>query len=243
MEVEYPLCQSILQPTICSTFSGDNDCTMDGGSNIRFASRYYNRLSALLFLAIYYNRLSAVLYSVWRYYNRLSALLYLSILLPTSRSTKLPLCSVWRYCTPDYPMCSILPGAATSDYLIIRLSALICMAILQTTICCALLCLAVLQATIQSTDNRSGLYRDRTNNYLLCCSLSRETTNDYLRCSTAYLALLQLTTRSTCRYYNRLSALPIIRYVGVLPFLLGIWLSYFLQLYGLYIESIVWKLD
>jgi hypothetical protein len=76
--------------------------------------------------------------STCRYYNRLSALLYLSILQLTTRSTDFPRCSVWRHTTTDYP-----------NY---RLPALICMAILQTTICCALLYLAMLQGTIHSTD-------------------------------------------------------------------------------------------
>jgi hypothetical protein len=80
--------------------------------------------------------------------NRLSALLYLVILLPTIRSTDFPLCPVWRYTTPDYPMWSTLSVDSTADYLICRLSALICMAILQMTICCTILCVAILQPTI-----------------------------------------------------------------------------------------------
>jgi hypothetical protein len=81
-------------------------------------------------------------------YNRLLALLYLAILLPTIRSTDFPVCPVWRYTTPDYPMCSTLSVDSTADHPIYRLSALICIAILQMTICCALLCPAILQPTI-----------------------------------------------------------------------------------------------
>jgi hypothetical protein len=58
-------------------------------------------------------------------YNRLPALLYLAILLPTIRSTDFPLCPVWRYATPDYPMCSTLYVDSTAIYPIYRLSALI----------------------------------------------------------------------------------------------------------------------
>jgi hypothetical protein len=79
--------------------------------------------------------------------------------------------------------------------------------ILHLTILCALLCLLILHGPSNLPTIRSNLYGD--------------TTND---CHPLF---------STCPYYKRLSALPIIRYVGVLPFLLGIWFSCFLQLYGL----------
>jgi hypothetical protein len=49
-------------------------------------------------------------------------------------------------------MGSTLSRDATSDYPFYRLSALICTAVIQSTICCALLYLAVLQETIHSTD-------------------------------------------------------------------------------------------
>jgi hypothetical protein len=52
----------------------------------------------------------------------------------------------------DYPMRSTLSVDSATDYPIYRISALICMAILQTTISCPLLCLAILQPTNQSTD-------------------------------------------------------------------------------------------
>jgi hypothetical protein len=59
---------------------------------------------------------------------------------------------------------NIQSGDDTSEYPIYRLSALICMAILQTTICCALLCLAILQATICGALLCLG---DGTSNFLL----------------------------------------------------------------------------
>jgi hypothetical protein len=59
----------------------------------------------------------------------------------------------------DCPLCSPLlssplPVDSTSDYLVYRLSALRCLAILQPTIRSTLLYLLLLQATIQSTDCR-----------------------------------------------------------------------------------------
>jgi hypothetical protein len=96
--------------------------------------------------------------------------------------------SVWRYTTPDYPMCSTLSVDSTTDYPIYRLCALVCM-------------------------------EDSTNDYLLCCTLSHETTTDYLRYSTiSGVTTTDYPLCSTCRYYKRLPALPIIRYAGVLHF-------------------------
>jgi hypothetical protein len=126
-------------------------------------------------------------------------------------------------------MRSALPVDILTDHP--RLSSL---AILQPIVFCTLFYLALLQATI-----RSDLYGDTANDYLLCSTLSRATITDYLLCTT-------LSGGATSDYpIYRLSALPIIRYVGVLPFLLGICLSYFLQLYGLGVDSIriVWKLN
>jgi hypothetical protein len=94
-------------------------------------------LSSTLSCDTIYNRLSAVLCYVWCHYNRLSALLHPSILHPTIRSTDYRLCSVWRYTATDYPMCSTLSVDSTNDYPIYRLSALICIAILQTTLLCS----------------------------------------------------------------------------------------------------------
>jgi hypothetical protein len=68
-------------------------------------------------------------------YNRLSALL----------------CLLSSDTAADYLRCSTLSGDDTSEYPIYRLSALIYMAILQTTLYCDLLCLAILQATICGT--------------------------------------------------------------------------------------------
>jgi hypothetical protein len=143
-----------------------------------------SRLSAILCLSILQptfctalssdilEPLSAVLYSVWR-------------------SANFPLCPVWRYTTPGYSMCYALSVDSTADYPIYRLSALICMAILQMTICRALLCLAILE-----TD------------YLRCSTMPGVTTTDYPLCS-------------TCRYYNRLSALPISAMLEFCPFSLA----------------------
>jgi hypothetical protein len=80
---------------------------------------------------------------VCRNYHRLSALPT-----PTTgiRSTDYPLCSGWRYTTPEYPMCSTLPERYCN-----RLSAVICLSILQPTIRSALSG-NTLQPTIQSTD-------------------------------------------------------------------------------------------
>jgi hypothetical protein len=81
--------------------------------------------------------------------------------------------------TNDSLLCSTLSRDTTTDYPIYRLSALICMAILQTTLCSALLCLAILCTT----------------EYLQClynvwCQYNRLPALCY-----------------TCLYYNRLSAL------------------------------------
>jgi hypothetical protein len=74
--------------------------------------------------------------------------------------------------TTDYPLCS----------------ALLWMAILQTTFCCALLCLAILQPTIQSTDT--------TNDYLLCSTMTRDTTPTFCD-ALLYLAMQQAIICST----------------------------------------------
>jgi hypothetical protein len=114
----------------------------------------------------YSNRPSAVLFSVWRYYNRESAQLCLPILQPTIRSalsghtpTDYPLYSACRYynrlsalpniscvlystmsaitSTTDYPLCSETATAASFRSETERLSAQLCLAILQPTIRCA----------------------------------------------------------------------------------------------------------
>jgi hypothetical protein len=123
--------------------------------------------------------------------------------------------------TKDYLLYSPLSRDTTTDYPIYPLSALICMAIQQTTICCALLRLAILQATIQSTD--FPLYHLlsnllTTNDYLLYSTLSQDTTSDYpiyrlsalivRRCYKRLSAVLS----SGSRYYHRLSNLPTIRF-------------------------------
>jgi hypothetical protein len=98
-------------------------------------------------------------------YNRLPALLYLLILQPAIRSTDYPLYSVWRYSnrpyavpfsvcrysnrpsdalyftlyaitTTDYPLCSETATASFRSETE-RLTALLCLAVLQPTICCA----------------------------------------------------------------------------------------------------------
>jgi hypothetical protein len=67
----------------------------------------------------------------------------------------------------------------TTDYPFYRLSAPLCMAILQPTILCI----------------RNEMSGDTTNDYLLSSTMSRDSTTDHLRCSTS-LASLQLTIRS-----------------------------------------------
>jgi hypothetical protein len=129
---------------VCVSGGGEDSCQGDTGGliSIREARGWsseamgvpritFTASTVLYSSSRYYNRLSAVLYYVWRHCNWLSALLYLSILQPTIRSTDYPLHSVWRY-----------------SNLLSYVSALMCLAILQTTICCALLCLAILQATV-----------------------------------------------------------------------------------------------
>jgi hypothetical protein len=106
--------------------------------------------------------------------NLCCALLCLAIPQPTIRS------DLYGETTSDSLLCSTLSRDTITDYLINQLSALICMAILQTTLCCTQPCLAILC----------------TPDYLQC-SMSGVTTTDYPLCS-------------TCLYYNRLSALPII---------------------------------
>jgi hypothetical protein len=102
-------------------------------------------------------RVDYPLYYTCRYHNRLTAL-------PTIRSTlygdvlQLTICCALlcvaslQLSITDYPTCSTLSVDSTTDYPIYRLSALICLPILQPTILCALLCLLILQPTIQSAD-------------------------------------------------------------------------------------------
>jgi hypothetical protein len=107
------------------------------------------------------------------------ALLYQLILqgssnLPTIRS------DMYGDTINDSKLCSSLSGYTMYN----RLSALICMAILQTTLCCGQLCLAILQPTIQLPTIRFDLYGDTTNDYLLSSTLTRDTIADFLRDST-----------------------------------------------------------
>jgi hypothetical protein len=79
-------------------------------------------------------------------------------------------------------LCFALSRDTSTDILIYRLSALICMAILQTTLYCTQPRIAILCTT----------------DYLQCSTMPDVTTIDYPLCS-------------SCLYYNRLSALPTIR--------------------------------
>jgi hypothetical protein len=118
-----------------------------------YACRYYNRLSTLP--TIHSTLLGDILQPAI-----CCALLCLATLHPTIpvdiTADYSPYFTLSRDTTSDYLLCSTLYGDITSDYPIYRLSALICMAILQPTIWCtllgAILCLVMLQATIQSTD-------------------------------------------------------------------------------------------
>jgi hypothetical protein len=76
-------------------------------------------------------RVDFPLYYTWRY------------LQPTIRSPAYPLCSVLRYTTTDYPVCSTLSG----DHMFNRLTPLLYLAILHPTICSALYG-AILQPTL-----------------------------------------------------------------------------------------------
>jgi hypothetical protein len=101
---------------------------------------------------------SILLYSVLRYYLQpflCGVLLCLAMLQATIQPSGYPLSRVHLYgdttndlllwstlsgdTVTDYPMCCTLSIDSTSDYPIYRLSALICIGILQTMICCALL--------------------------------------------------------------------------------------------------------
>jgi hypothetical protein len=135
-----------------------------------------------------------------------STQLYSTPLYSTLSPTDYPLGSV-RQTTNESLLCYTLSHDTSTDYRIYRLSALICMAILKTTICCTLLCLAILCTTdflqcstmsgVTTTDYplcsvqryynhpiRSGLYGDTTHDYLRCSTLSSDTTSDYPLCST-----------------------------------------------------------
>jgi hypothetical protein len=80
-----------------------------------------------------------MLYSTWGYYAQPT----ICFALPGDITTEYSLCSVWRYTTPDYLMCSTLPGDTmyyrltvdiTTDYslYVYRLSALLYLAICYT---------------------------------------------------------------------------------------------------------------
>jgi hypothetical protein len=121
------------------------------------------------------------LYSACRYSNRLSAVLpCLSILQLTFCSTDYPLCSLWRYSSRPYMLCSSRSGDTTTEYPLNfacryynRLSAVFCLLILQSTI-------------------RSILPVDFTTDYALCSLL-------------LYSDRPSAVTFLVYRYYNRLS--------------------------------------
>jgi hypothetical protein len=171
------------------------------------ACRYSNRLSAaLLCLSIlqltifsalsggtliddplcslwrYSNRLSHVHCSVWRCYNQLSSVLCLPIFQPTIRR-------------------STLPVDITTDYLLYRLSSLLSLAVLQSTIYSAVLGLSILKPNFVSTlfhcvcrhYNRplSALLRDsdgilsERDRATICSALSCDSITNYLLCFSA----------------------------------------------------------
>jgi hypothetical protein len=133
------LCLSILQPTFRTALSGD-----------------------------ILEPLSAVLYSTWgdTMHNRLlPAFLYLAILLPTVRSTDFRLCHVWRYTTPDSPMCSALSVDSTAENLPTIRSDLYGDTTNDYLLCSTLCC-------------------DTKTDYLRCSTMSGVTTTDYPLCST-----------------------------------------------------------
>jgi hypothetical protein len=139
---------------LCSALHSTIRCTMP----VDITTDYpIPRQSALLCLAIYYNRVSAVLFSFWRYYVQPT----IRSALPADITTNFPLCSVWRYSTPDYPICSTLlclatlrstilctmPVDITTDNPLSRLSAVLCLAILLPTILFTRLYLLIIQST------------------------------------------------------------------------------------------------
>jgi hypothetical protein len=147
-----------------------------------FGDTMYNRLSALLYLAILPPTIRSndfPLYFVGGYttpdYPMCSTLpgdttldyplYYACPLQLTVRSPDYPLCSVFAKCynrlsaVLGYLLCSTISRDTTTEYPLCstfryynRLSALLCLAILQPTIPCALLYLLILQPSIQSTD-------------------------------------------------------------------------------------------
>jgi hypothetical protein len=110
--------------------------------------RKSNQLSCVLYSTLSsYTTTDSPLCSACRYSNRLSAaLLCLSILQLTIRSTDYPLCSLWRYSnrpsalsditTTDCPLYSETAAVSLRSKTE-RLSAQLCLSMLQTTICCA----------------------------------------------------------------------------------------------------------
>jgi hypothetical protein len=147
----------------------------------------------------YYIRLSAVLHSAWRYYKRLSNLPNIRSDLYGDLQTTICYDLLSRDTVADYAMCSTLSVDSTSDYPIYRLSALICIGILQTIICCALLCSTLLY---------SILSRDTTTDYLRCSTLYGDVTSDYpiyrlsaLICLTIYLNRPSAVVYSVWQYY------------------------------------------
>jgi hypothetical protein len=85
--------------------------------------------------------LCALLYTVWRYYNHLSSVLCLSILQPTIRRSTLPVDIQLTIWSTDYPLCTLLryPNRPSAVIFSVwryynRVSALLCLLILQSTI-------------------------------------------------------------------------------------------------------------
>jgi hypothetical protein len=162
-------CLATLQPTICTALL----CLLILQATVQSNyCRYYNQLSAM--------RCLATLQPTIR-----SALLCLLILQPTANlptvdiTTNYPLsCDT----TTDCPLYSTLSFDSTGSIHLTdcrycnRLSALLCLAILQPTIRSTLLCLLILQPTI-----RSALSRDKPT---IRYALSSDTATDYLHCST-----------------------------------------------------------
>jgi hypothetical protein len=182
--------------------------------------------------------------------SRLFAVLCLSISQPTIRSSLscdtlqpticCPLCSTCRYCyrlptqlclniyCTQLFLCALhlatlqstIRSAIHVDITSDRLTTLLCRVVYYTRLSYVLY--SVWRFYNRLSNLPTILHGDSTTDYLLCCNLSRETTTDYLRCSTmSGVTTTDYPLYSTCRYYNRLSALPILRHVGV-PLLLGL---------------------
>jgi hypothetical protein len=193
------LCLSIPQLTIRSALSGDTPTDYP----------LYQRDSLLSLASLQPTIICALLYLAIPYYNQLSSVLCLPIFRPTIRR-------------------STLPVDITTDYLLYRLSAVLSLAILQPTVCCALsvwrynnreyglLCLSILvQPTI-----RSALSVDTTIDYplydyllyRLSALLSLALLQSTICCDLLGLPILQPTFlcalfHSVCQHhYNRLSA-------------------------------------